>query len=172
VSQRNIGDVSATSSVINHRHLISISGVFAAGPLVAFYDIFRREEYVLFYFSIPDTTREIFCTIKKWLVIKCKSLCFILVQYLKSHLGPKAWVAGNITDINFASLLSGMYVCLYVNLKCHESLNYTYYIKSFVINKVGNSQFNTFPQKNKKPIGNKEKFATKPSKIIESFLGM
>jgi hypothetical protein len=36
----------------------SISGVSAVNPLVAFYDIHGRKEEVLFFFSVPETTRD------------------------------------------------------------------------------------------------------------------
>jgi hypothetical protein len=39
--------------------LQSPSGVNAVNPLVAFYDIYKEREVLFFYF-VPDTTREIF----------------------------------------------------------------------------------------------------------------
>jgi hypothetical protein len=36
----------------------SISGVSVINPLVAFYDIHRRNGEVLFYCSVPDPTRD------------------------------------------------------------------------------------------------------------------
>jgi hypothetical protein len=36
----------------------SISGVNAINPLVAFYNIYGKKGEVLFYYSIPDTTRD------------------------------------------------------------------------------------------------------------------
>jgi hypothetical protein len=38
--------------------LQSISGVSAINPLVAFYDIHGRKREVLFFYFVPDTTRE------------------------------------------------------------------------------------------------------------------
>jgi hypothetical protein len=38
--------------------LQSISGVSAINPLVAFYDIHGRKREVLFFYFIPDTTRD------------------------------------------------------------------------------------------------------------------
>jgi hypothetical protein len=38
--------------------LQSISGVSAINPLVAFYDIHGGEREVLFFYFVPDTTRE------------------------------------------------------------------------------------------------------------------
>jgi hypothetical protein len=35
----------------------SISGVSAINPLVAFYDFYGRKREVLFFYSVPDTTR-------------------------------------------------------------------------------------------------------------------
>jgi hypothetical protein len=40
----------------------SISDVSADTPLVAFYDIRGRNGNVLFFFSVPDTTRDHVCT--------------------------------------------------------------------------------------------------------------
>jgi hypothetical protein len=36
----------------------SISGVNAINPLVAFYDIHGRKKAVLFFYFVPDTTRD------------------------------------------------------------------------------------------------------------------
>jgi hypothetical protein len=38
--------------------LQSISGVSAINPLVAFYDIHGRKSEVLFFYFVPDTTRD------------------------------------------------------------------------------------------------------------------
>jgi hypothetical protein len=38
--------------------LQSISGVSANNPLVAFYDIHGGKTEVLFFYSVPDTTRD------------------------------------------------------------------------------------------------------------------
>jgi hypothetical protein len=38
--------------------LQSISGVSAINPLVAFYDIYRGKREVLFFYFVPDTTRD------------------------------------------------------------------------------------------------------------------
>jgi hypothetical protein len=40
--------------------LQSISGVSAINPLVAFYDINGEKREVLFFYFVPDTTRDIF----------------------------------------------------------------------------------------------------------------
>jgi hypothetical protein len=40
--------------------LQSISGVSAINPLVAFYDIHGGKREVLFFYFVPDTTRDIF----------------------------------------------------------------------------------------------------------------
>jgi hypothetical protein len=37
----------------------SLSGVSAVNPLVAFYDIHGRKKQVLFFYFVPDTTRDI-----------------------------------------------------------------------------------------------------------------
>jgi hypothetical protein len=42
--------------------LQSISGVSAVNPLVAFYDIHGGKIEVLFFYFVPDTTRDIFIT--------------------------------------------------------------------------------------------------------------
>jgi hypothetical protein len=36
----------------------SISGVSAINPLIAFYDIHRGKREVLFFYFVPDTTRD------------------------------------------------------------------------------------------------------------------
>jgi hypothetical protein len=41
--------------------LQSISGVSAINPLVAFYDIREGKREVLFFCSVPDTTRDLNC---------------------------------------------------------------------------------------------------------------
>jgi hypothetical protein len=38
--------------------LQSISGVSAIHPLIAFYDIHGRKKEVLFFYFVPDTTRD------------------------------------------------------------------------------------------------------------------
>jgi hypothetical protein len=38
--------------------LQSISGVSAINPLVAFYDIYEGKREVLFFYFVPDTTRD------------------------------------------------------------------------------------------------------------------
>jgi hypothetical protein len=39
--------------------LQSISGVSAINPLVAFYDIYGGKREALFFYFVPDTTREV-----------------------------------------------------------------------------------------------------------------
>jgi hypothetical protein len=39
--------------------LQSISGVSAINPLVAFYDIYGGKRAVLFFYFVPDTTRDL-----------------------------------------------------------------------------------------------------------------
>jgi hypothetical protein len=39
--------------------LQSISGVNAINPLVAFYNIYGRKREMLFFYFVPDTTRDI-----------------------------------------------------------------------------------------------------------------
>jgi hypothetical protein len=38
--------------------LQSISGVTAINPLIAFYDIYEGNREVLFFYFVPDTTRD------------------------------------------------------------------------------------------------------------------
>jgi hypothetical protein len=40
--------------------LQSIAGVSAINPLVAFYDIHGEKREVLFFYFVPDTTRDLF----------------------------------------------------------------------------------------------------------------
>jgi hypothetical protein len=39
--------------------LQTISGVSAINPIVAFYDIHERKREVLFFYFVPDTTRDL-----------------------------------------------------------------------------------------------------------------
>jgi hypothetical protein len=57
--------------------LQSISGVSAINPLVAFYDIHRGKREVLFFYFVPDTTRERY-----------------IVPLLKKRLNPKKMSRG------------------------------------------------------------------------------
>jgi hypothetical protein len=52
--------MSNTADVISPSH--SISGVNAINSLVAFYDIHGRTRKVLFFYFVPDTTRDIYFT--------------------------------------------------------------------------------------------------------------
>jgi hypothetical protein len=45
--------------------LQSISGVSAINPLVSFYDIHGGKRKVLFFYSVPDTTRDDMCVLFK-----------------------------------------------------------------------------------------------------------
>jgi hypothetical protein len=54
---RNIADVTGGKPIA--ALLQSISGVIVINPLVAFYDIHRGKREVLFFYFVPDTTREI-----------------------------------------------------------------------------------------------------------------
>jgi hypothetical protein len=47
-----------------------ISGVSAINPLVAFYDIHEGKREVLFFYFVPDTTRDIFIIIYFYYYIK------------------------------------------------------------------------------------------------------
>jgi hypothetical protein len=53
---RNIGDVTGAKPIAVL--LQSISGASANNPLVAFYDIHGGKRVVLFFYFVPDTTRE------------------------------------------------------------------------------------------------------------------
>jgi hypothetical protein len=46
--------------------LQSISGVSSINPIVAFYDIHERKRVVLFFYFVPDTTRDYFLPPKKY----------------------------------------------------------------------------------------------------------
>jgi hypothetical protein len=46
--------------------LQSISGVSAINPLVTFYDIHGGKKEVLFFYFVPDTTRDIDFVMKKF----------------------------------------------------------------------------------------------------------
>jgi hypothetical protein len=54
---RNIAEVTGGKPIAVL--LQSISGVSAIYPLVAFYDIHGGKREVLFFYFVPDTTREI-----------------------------------------------------------------------------------------------------------------
>jgi hypothetical protein len=53
---RNTADVTDSKSIAVL--LQSISGVSATNPLVAFYDIHGGNREVLFFYFVPDTTRD------------------------------------------------------------------------------------------------------------------
>jgi hypothetical protein len=53
---RNIADVTGGKPIAVL--LQSISGESAINPLVAFYDIHGRKREVLFFYFVPDTTRD------------------------------------------------------------------------------------------------------------------
>jgi hypothetical protein len=57
LAMRNTADVTGGNSIAVF--LQSISGVSAINPLVAFYDIRGGKRKMLFFYSVPDTTREI-----------------------------------------------------------------------------------------------------------------
>jgi hypothetical protein len=54
---RNTSDVTSGKPIAVL--LQSISGVSALNPLVAFYDIHGGKREVLFFYFVPDTTREL-----------------------------------------------------------------------------------------------------------------
>jgi hypothetical protein len=53
---KNTGDVTGGKPIASL--LQSISGVTAINPLVAFYDIHGGKGEVLFFYFVPDTTRD------------------------------------------------------------------------------------------------------------------
>jgi hypothetical protein len=57
VSDDNTADV--TGGKLKAVLLQSISGVSVSNPLVAFYDIHGRQREVLFFYFVPDTTRDL-----------------------------------------------------------------------------------------------------------------
>jgi hypothetical protein len=60
---RNTADVTGGKPIA--ALLQSISGVIAINPLVAFYDIHGGKREVLFFYFVPDTTRDM--TFADWL---------------------------------------------------------------------------------------------------------
>jgi hypothetical protein len=56
VAMRNIADVTRGKPIAVF--LQSVSGVSAVNPLVAFYDIHGGKREVLFFYFVPDTTRD------------------------------------------------------------------------------------------------------------------
>jgi hypothetical protein len=65
--------------------LQSISGVSAINPLVAFYDIHGGKREVLFFYFVPDTTRDIFMNviIMFKLIFKIKKICSFSIVTIK-----------------------------------------------------------------------------------------
>jgi hypothetical protein len=59
--------------------LQSISGVSAINPLVAFYDVHGGKREVLFFYFVPDTTRDI---IHK---ISYTNIQYIFLRYITSN---------------------------------------------------------------------------------------
>jgi hypothetical protein len=59
--------------------LQSISGVSAINPLVAFYDIHGGKREVLFFYFVPDTTRD--CFNNRKYIIKIKNSLFSLGMF-------------------------------------------------------------------------------------------
>jgi hypothetical protein len=55
---RNTADMTRGKSIAVLSQFIS--GVSAINPLVAFYDIYGRKREVLCFYSVPDTTRDIY----------------------------------------------------------------------------------------------------------------
>jgi hypothetical protein len=56
---RNTADVTGGKPIAADRRSQSISGVSAINPVVAFYDIHGRKREVLFFYFVPDTTRDL-----------------------------------------------------------------------------------------------------------------
>jgi hypothetical protein len=57
--------------------LQSISGVSAINPLVAFYDIHGGKREVLFFYFVPDTTRDKVGIVIKNLITYLKTQCIV-----------------------------------------------------------------------------------------------
>jgi hypothetical protein len=68
---RNTVDVTGGKSIAVL--LQSYSGVSAINPLVAFYDIHGGKREVLFFYFVPDTTRDIELELKYEYIIKVKT---------------------------------------------------------------------------------------------------
>jgi hypothetical protein len=58
-----------------------ISGVSAINPLVAFYDIHRGKREVLFFYFVPDTTRDSLYTIRH--LVRFDTMITPIVVWLK-----------------------------------------------------------------------------------------
>jgi hypothetical protein len=71
--------------------LQSISGVSAINPLVAFYEIHGGKREVLFFYFVPDTTRDIVV----WLGHCCKAVTFPYLLLIRSPV-PKNTVLRDI----------------------------------------------------------------------------
>jgi hypothetical protein len=59
---RNTADVTGGKAIAVL--LQSISGISAINPLVVFYDIHGGKREVLFFYFVPDTTRDLSCLYK------------------------------------------------------------------------------------------------------------
>jgi hypothetical protein len=90
--------------------LQSISGVSAINPLVAFYDIHGGKREVLFFYFVPDTTRE--------LKYYCLNMC--LMSQMCSE-----------TDVCFTHLrlaLNFLVICCFLHFQNWSPVeNYSYY---------------------------------------------
>jgi hypothetical protein len=60
--------------------LQSISGVSAINPLVACYDIHGGKREVLFFYFVPDTTRDIYDIHHSFYVLVICHSCFIYIS--------------------------------------------------------------------------------------------
>jgi hypothetical protein len=66
--------------------LQSISGISAINPLVAFYDIHGGKREVLFFYFVPDTTRDLICSL---LILYSPNMFLIYLRHLCYPLGVK-----------------------------------------------------------------------------------
>jgi hypothetical protein len=61
LAMRNTAGVTGGKPIVRSQ---SISGVSVINPLDAFYDIHGRQKEAQFFYSVPDTTRELFCGVR------------------------------------------------------------------------------------------------------------
>jgi hypothetical protein len=66
LAMRNTADVTGGKPIAVL--LQSISGISTINPLVAFYDIHEGKREVLFFYYVPDTTRDDWIVLNRWYV--------------------------------------------------------------------------------------------------------
>jgi hypothetical protein len=66
---RNIADVTGGKPIAVLLQSILLTPVSAINPLVAFYDIHEGKREVLFFYIVPDTTRDCYIFIVKIILV-------------------------------------------------------------------------------------------------------